>query len=227
LEYCHVVTTTTHKTLRGPRGGMILAGKNIENPFNLRWKKSGNLKKIGTLLNGAVFPGIQGGPLEHVIAAKAVAFHEALQPTFIDYQKQVIANAQAMSNAFVHKGYKVISGGTDNHLMLLDLRAKNVTGKDAENTLIKADITVNKNMVPFDSESPFVTSGMRIGTSAITTRGFKEADCLKTVDWIDRVLTDIKDEDAISQVRSEINEYMSNFPLFASEEAELVVENIM
>ncbi|WP_052591878.1 serine hydroxymethyltransferase [Aureispira sp. CCB-QB1] len=227
LEYCHVVTTTTHKTLRGPRGGMILAGKDIENPFNVRWKKSGNLKKISTLLNGAVFPGIQGGPLEHIIAAKAVAFHEALQPEFINYQKQVIANAQVMANAFVEKGYKVISGGTENHLMLLDLRAKGVTGKDAENTLIKADITVNKNMVPFDTESPFVTSGMRVGTSAITTRGFKEADCLKTVEWIDRVLTNINDEDTISQVRSEINEYMANFPLFASNEAEMIVENIM
>lgn len=226
LEYCHVVTTTTHKTLRGPRGGMILVGENIENPFGKRWIKSGNLKKLSVLLNSAVFPGTQGGPLEHVIAAKAVAFHEALQPSFIDYQKQVVANAKAMAKAFVDRGYKVISGGTDNHLMLIDLRPKNVTGKIAENTLIKADITVNKNMVPFDTEAAFVTSGMRVGTSAITTRGFKEADCLRTVDWIDRVLMGVEDEEHIAQVRSEINEYMANFPLFASDEQELLVENI-
>lgn len=226
LEYCHVVTTTTHKTLRGPRGGMILVGENIDNPFGKRWIKSGNLKKLSVLLNSAVFPGTQGGPLEHVIAAKAVAFHEALQPSFIDYQKQVVANAQAMAGAFVERGYKVISGGTDNHLMLIDLRPKNVTGKVAENTLIKADITVNKNMVPFDTEAAFVTSGMRIGTAAITTRGFKEADCLRTVDWIDRVLTDVDSDDNIAQVRSEINDYMTSFPLFASEEQELLVENI-
>jgi glycine hydroxymethyltransferase len=227
LEYCHIVTTTTHKTLRGPRGGMILVGKNFENPFDIRWKKSGNLKKIGTLLNGAVFPGIQGGPLEHVIAAKAVAFHEALQPSFIDYQKQVLANSQAMAEAFVNCGYKIISGGTDNHLMLLDLRAKNVTGKDAENTLIKADITVNKNMVPFDTQSPFITSGIRVGTSAVTTRGFKEADCIKTVEWIDRVLMNISNQEVIDQVKSEVNEYMSDFPLFASEEEEMLIKNVV
>lgn len=225
LEYCHVVTTTTHKTLRGPRGGMILVGKNIDNPFDARWEKTGLLKKLSVLLNSAVFPGIQGGPLEHVIAAKAVAFHEALQPSFIEYQKQVAANAQAMAAAFVQKGYKVISGGTDNHLMLIDLRSKGVTGKDAENTLIKADITVNKNMVPFDSESPFVTSGIRVGTAAVTTRGFKAADCVKTVNWIDQILTDIHNEELISQVRSEVNEYMAEFPLFAAEEEELLVEN--
>jgi len=229
LEYCDVVTTTTHKTLRGPRGGMILVGKgkNDGNPFDIRWKKSGNLKTLGSLLNGAVFPGIQGGPLEHVIAAKAIAFHEALQPSFIDYQKQVAANAQAMAAAFVEKGYKVISGGTDNHLMLIDLRSKGVTGKDAENTLIKADITVNKNMVPFDTESAFKTSGIRVGTPAITTRGFKEADCVKAVEWVDRVLTDITNEESINQVCSEVNDYMANFPLFASEDPELIVENIM
>lgn len=226
LEYCHVVTTTTHKTLRGPRGGMILVGENIDNPFGKRWVKTGKLKKLSGLLNSAVFPGTQGGPLEHVIAAKAIAFHEALQPSFIDYQKQVVANAQAMAQAFVERGYKVISGGTDNHLMLIDLRPKNVTGKTAENTLIKADITVNKNMVPFDTEAAFVTSGMRIGTSAITTRGFKEADCLRTVDWIDRVLMDVESEDSIAQVRSEINDHMADFPLFASDEQELLVENI-
>jgi len=227
LEYCHLVTTTTHKTLRGPRGGMILAGKNFENPWGKRWKKSGNLKKISTLLNSGVFPGTQGGPLEHVIAAKAVAFHEALQPEFIHYQKQVVKNAQAMADAFIKHGYKVISSGTDNHLMLIDLRTKNVTGKQAENTLIKADITVNKNMVPFDTQSPFVTSGMRIGTSAITTRGFKEEDCLKTVAWIDQVITNIEEEEVIKTVRSEVNEYMANFPLFASEEEDMLVQNIM
>lgn len=226
LEYCHVVTTTTHKTLRGPRGGMILVGENIDNPFGKKWVKSGNLKKLSVLLNSAVFPGTQGGPLEHIIAAKAVAFHEALQPSFIDYQKQVVANARAMANAFVERGYKVISGGTDNHLMLIDLRPKNVTGKTAENTLIKADITVNKNMVPFDTEAAFVTSGMRVGTAAITTRGFKEQDCLKTVEWMDRVLTEVDNEENIAQVKAEINEYMANFPLFASDEQELLVENM-
>ncbi len=227
LEYCHIVTTTTHKTLRGPRGGMILTGKNFDNPWGLKWKKSGNPKKISTLLNSGVFPGIQGGPLEHVIAAKAIAFHEALQPEFITYQKQVAQNAQAMAAAFVDHGYKVISGGTDNHLMLIDLRSKGVTGKDAENTLIKADITVNKNMVPFDTQSPFVTSGIRVGTPAITTRGFKEADCVKAVQWIDKIITNIEDNDSIQQVRLEINEYMADFPLFASDDADLLVKNIM
>ena len=217
LEYCHMVTTTTHKTLRGPRGGMILLGKNSENPFGVRWKKSGNLKKLGTLLNGAVFPGTQGGPLEHIIAAKAVAFHEALQPSFVAYQQQVIKNAQAMATEFVKLGYKIISGGTDNHLMLIDLTAKQVTGKDAENTLIKADITVNKNMVPFDTQSPFVTSGIRIGTSAVTTRGFKEADCVQTVHWIDKILSNVEQPELIDSVKKEINNYMSDFPLFAND----------
>jgi len=226
LEHCHVVTTTTHKTLRGPRGGMILMGKDFDNPFGLTWK-SGKPKKMSSLFNSGVFPGTQGGPLEHVIASKAIAFFEALQPEFIDYQKQVMKNAQAMAQAFIDKGYKVISGGTDNHLMLIDLRSKNVTGKDAENTLIKADITVNKNMVPFDTESPFVTSGMRIGTPAITSRGFKEADCVKTVEWIDRVLSDVENEDVIDAVRHEINEYMIAFPLFESVTEELVVQNAM
>ncbi|MCH2021176.1 MAG: serine hydroxymethyltransferase [Saprospiraceae bacterium] len=227
LEYCHIVTTTTHKTLRGPRGGMILVGKNIDNPFGIRWKKSGNLKKIGTLLNGAVFPGIQGGPLEHVIAAKAVAFYEALQPSFRDYQKQVQSNAQVMAKAFIELGYNIISGGTDNHLILVDLRSKNVTGKDAENMLIKADITVNKNMVPFDTQSPFVTSGIRVGTSAVTTRGFQAQDCIRTVEWIDRILNNINDENVATQVRLEVNEYMSVFPLFASEDSEIVVPNVV
>lgn len=226
LDYCHVVTTTTHKTLRGPRGGMILMGKNFDNPLGITWAKNGKLKKMSTIFNGAVFPGIQGGPLEHVIAAKAVAFHEALQPEFKAYQKQVAKNAQAMATAFVEHGYQVISGGTDNHLMLIDLRSKNVTGKQAENTLILADITVNKNMVPFDTESPFVTSGMRVGTSAITTRGFKETDCVKTVEWIDRILSDIENEATLQAVKAEINAYMKNFPLFASDNAELLVEHI-
>lgn len=226
LEYCHIVTTTTHKTLRGPRGGMILTGENFDNPWGLKFK-SGKLKKISGLLNSGVFPGTQGGPLEHVIAAKAIAFHEALQPEFIDYQKQVAKNAQAMAAAFVEHGYKVISGGTDNHLMLIDLRGKGVNGKDAENTLIKADITVNKNMVPFDSESPFVTSGIRIGTPAVTTRGFKEADCVKTVQWIDKIITNMDNEEVIQQVRRDVNDYMAEFPLFASEEEDLVVANIM
>ncbi|WCL81480.1 serine hydroxymethyltransferase [Saprospira sp. CCB-QB6] len=218
LDYCHIVTTTTHKTLRGPRGGMILMGKDFPNPFGKVWKKSGNPKKMSVLLNSAVFPGTQGGPLEHVIAAKAVAFHEALQPSFKTYQKQVVANAKAMAQAFVDKGYKVISGGTDNHLMLIDLRPKGVTGKQAEETLILADITVNKNMVPFDTESPMVTSGMRVGTPAVTTRGFKEADCVKTVEWIDRILSNIDDAQEIAAVKAEINAYMANYPLFASDE---------
>lgn len=225
LQHCHIVTTTTHKTLRGPRGGMILMGENIPNPFGLRWKKSGNLKKMSVLLNSAVFPGTQGGPLEHVIAGKAVAFHEALQPNFKAYQKQVVANAQAMANAFVDKGYHIISGGTNNHLMLIDLRSKNVTGKQAEETLIKADITVNKNMVPFDEQSPMVTSGMRIGTPAITTRGFKEEDCVKTVEWIDRILSDVDSAENIKQVKQEINAYMAQFKLFASADEALRVEN--
>lgn len=227
LEYCHVVTTTTHKTLRGPRGGLILAGKNIENPFGLRWKKSGNLKKISTLFNSAVFPGIQGGPLEHVIAAKAVAFHEALQPEFISYQEQVQKNAQVMATEFMKLGYKVISGGTDNHLMLIDLSPKGVTGKEAEEALIEADITVNKNMVPFDKLVPAITSGIRIGTPAITTRGFKEADCLRTVAWINDILMHADSAERKQQIKLEINDYMANFPLFASEDSEMLVENLL
>ncbi len=224
LEYCHIVTTTTHKTLRGPRGGMILLGKNIENPWGLRWK-NGNLKKLGGLLNGGVFPGTQGGPLEHVIAAKAVAFYEALQPSFKTYQKQVRLNAQTMSAKFMDLGYHVISGGTDNHLCLIDLRSKNVNGKDAENALIKADITVNKNMVPFDTESPFVTSGIRVGTPAITTRGFKATDCERVVHWIDQVIMNVHNEAIIDQIKGEVNEFMATFPLFASVDEELLVKN--
>ena len=181
---------------------------------------------MSVLLNSSVLQGTQGGPLEHVIAAKAIAFHEALQPSFKTYQQQVKANAQAMANAFVEKGYKIISGGTDNHLMLIDLRSKNLNGKLAEETLIKADITVNKNMVPFDTQSPMVTSGIRIGAPAITTRGFNENDCVKTVEWIDKILSNNEDETIISKVKSEINDYMQSFPLFKSEESELIVNGL-
>lgn len=213
LQQCHIVTSTTHKTLRGPRGGIIMMGKDFENPWG-RTTKKGSPIKMSSVLNSGVFPGMQGGPLEHVIAAKAVAFGEALQPSFKAYGQQVIQNAQVMAQAFVEKGYHVISGGTDNHLMLIDLRSKNVTGKAAENTLVRADITVNKNMVPFDTQSPFVTSGMRVGTAAITTRGFKEEDCLQVVDWIDAILSDIENEQKIDQVRKDINQYMERFPLY-------------
>ena len=213
MEHCHIVTSTTHKTLRGPRGGIIMMGKNFENPWGRKTKK-GNPVKMSAILNSGVFPGMQGGPLEHVIAAKAVSFFEALQPEFKTYAQQVIDNAQVMAKAFVDKGYHLISGGTDNHLMLIDLRSKGVTGKLAENALVKADITVNKNMVPFDTESPFVTSGIRIGTAAITTRGVKEADCTAIVNWIDQVLSDPENEDLITAVRGEVNTFMSRFPLY-------------
>ncbi len=213
FEHCHIVTSTTHKTLRGPRGGIIMMGKNFENPWGRKTKK-GNPIKMSAILNSGVFPGMQGGPLEHVIAAKAVAFGEALQPEFTTYGKQVIKNAQVMANAFVEKGYQVISGGTDNHLMLIDLRSKDVTGKDAEQALVRADITVNKNMVPFDTQSPFVTSGIRVGTAAITTRGFQENDCLKVVDWIDQIVHDVNNESNIDQIRKEVNAYMEQFSLY-------------
>lgn len=213
MPHCHIVTTTTHKTLRGPRGGVIMMGKNFDNPWG-RTTKKGNPIKMSAILNSGVFPGMQGGPLEHVIAAKAVAFGEALQPEFKEYGQQVIKNAQAMAAAFVEKGYKIISGGTDNHMMLIDLRSKDVTGKQAENTLVLADITVNKNMVPFDTQSPFVTSGIRVGTAAITSRGFKENDCKKVVDWIDAILSDVENEALIKSVRKEVNTYMENFPLY-------------
>lgn len=213
LPHCHIVTTTTHKTLRGPRGGLIMMGKNFNNPWGRKTRK-GNPIKMSAILNSGVFPGMQGGPLEHVIAAKAVAFGEALQPEFKEYGKQVIKNAQAMAQAFVDKGYKVISGGTDNHLMLIDLRSKDITGKAAEQALVRADITVNKNMVPFDTRSPFVTSGMRVGTAAITTRGFSEADCVKTVEWIDEVISNYEDEAVITKVRGEVNAFMQQFPLY-------------
>jgi glycine hydroxymethyltransferase len=192
-----------------------MMGKDFENPWG-RTTKKGTPIKMSAILNSGVFPGMQGGPLEHVIAAKAVAFGEALQPSFRAYGEQVIKNAHAMAQAFVEKGYHVISGGTDNHLMLIDLRSKNVTGKAAENTLVKADITVNKNMVPFDTQSPFVTSGIRVGTAAITTRGFREDDCLQVVDWIDAILSDIENEQQVDRVRKDINQYMERFPLYES-----------
>lgn len=213
LEFCHIVTTTTHKTLRGPRGGMIMMREDFENPFGIKNPK-GELRMMSQLLDSGVFPGTQGGPLEHVIAAKAVAFEEALSDEYFNYILQVQRNAKAMAEAFIEKGYKVISGGTDNHMMLIDLRSKDITGKVAENTLIKADITINKNMVPFDDKSPFVTSGMRVGTAAITTRGMKEDDMGKIVEWIDRVLSEPENEQIIDTVKKEINEWVGNFPLY-------------
>jgi glycine hydroxymethyltransferase len=216
IPWCHVVTTTTHKTLRGPRGGMILMGKDFENPWGLRTPK-GETKMFSAMLDSAVFPGIQGGPLEHVIASKAVSFFEALSDEYMDYIIQVKKNAAVMAEAFVGKGYHVISGGTDNHLMLIDLRKKfpGITGKQVENTLVKADITVNKNMVPFDSRSPFQTSGLRLGTPAITTRGLKEKHMPMIVDLIDEVISDIENEDLIARTGKKVNEMMKEFPLFA------------
>lgn len=214
LEHCHIVTSTTHKTLRGPRGGIIMLRHNFENPFGLRWN-NGNLKSMGALLDAAVFPGIQGGPLEHVIAAKAVAFGEALDPSYKVYMQQVKTNAATFAAELVKLGYNIVSGGTDNHSMLLDLRSKGITGKDAENALVLADITVNKNMVPFDTESPFVTSGIRIGTPALTSRGVKENEISQMVQLIDRVLMNANNEQIISEVRNEVNALMSGKPLFA------------
>jgi len=213
MQHCHIVTSTTHKTLRGPRGGIIMMGENFENPWG-RTSKKGNPIKMSAILNSGVFPGMQGGPLEHVIAAKAIAFGEALKPSFKAYSQHVIDNAQAMAAAFVEKGYKIISGGTDNHLMLIDLRSKNVTGKQAEESLIKADITINKNMVPFDDQSPFVTSGMRIGTAAITSRGFSKAHCVQTVDWIDQIINNIGNESFPEKLKGEVNDFMKQFPLY-------------
>jgi glycine hydroxymethyltransferase len=214
LPHCHIVTTTTHKTLRGPRGGMIMMGKDFENPFGEKTPK-GEIKMMSQLLDAAVFPGTQGGPLEHVIAGKAVAFEEALSDEYLKYGVQVMKNAKLMAQCFIDKGYKVISGGTDNHCMLIDLRSKNITGKLAENTLVKADITVNKNMVPFDDKSPFVTSGIRVGTSAITTRGIKEKQIPKIVNLIDKVLMNPENEKVINEVKKEVNKMMKEFPLFA------------
>ena len=216
VKFAHIVTSTTHKTLRGPRGGIILMGKDFDNPWGKKTPK-GEIKKMSALLDSAVFPGVQGGPLEHVIAAKAVAFHEALQPSFKEYGRQVKKNAQAMAEAFVRRGYGVVSGGTDNHCMLIDLRGKfpELTGKVAEKALVAADITVNKNMVPFDSRSAFQTSGIRVGTPAITTRGVKEDKMEYIVSLIDRVLSAPEDEAVIAAVRKEVNEMMDNYPIFA------------
>ncbi|MDP3359117.1 MAG: serine hydroxymethyltransferase [Lutibacter sp.] len=214
IPHCHFVTTTTHKTLRGPRGGIIMIGKDFDNPFG-QTLKNGTLKKMSALIDSAVFPGNQGGPLEHVIAAKAIAFGEALTDEFLAYQIQVKKNAATMAAAFVKKGYEIISGGTDNHMMLIDLRNKNISGKDAEQALVKADITVNKNMVPFDDKSPFVTSGIRIGTAAVTTRGLKENDMAGIVDLIDEVITNFEAEAVLESVAERVNDMMSGLPLFA------------
>ena len=213
IPHCHVVTTTTHKTLRGPRGGLILMGEDFDNPFGLKFK-SGKLKKMSSLLDMAVFPGNQGGPLEHVIAGKAIAFGEALSDNFMSYMIQVRQNAKSMAEEFVNKGYNIISGGTDNHMMLIDLRNKNISGKDAEQALVKADITANKNMVPFDDKSPFVTSGIRFGTPAITTRGLIESDMKKVVELIDEVISNHENEKTIYEVRKKVNNLMSGRPLF-------------
>ncbi len=217
LPHCHVVTTTTHKTLRGPRGGLIMMGKDFENPFGLTLK-SGKKRMMSALLNGAVFPGNQGGPLEHIIAAKAIAFQEALSDEYMNYILQVKKNAAAMAKAFVARGYHLISGGTDNHMMLIDLRNKNISGKEAEQALVKADITVNKNMVPFDDKSPFVTSGIRVGTAAITTRGLVETDMEAIVELIDEVITNFENEDALEAIAEKVNVMMSHRPLFATSE---------
>ena len=213
FAHCHFVTTTTHKTLRGPRGGLILMKDDFENPMGIKGPK-GEVRLMSQLIDLAVFPGSQGGPLEHVIAAKAVAFYEILDDHFLEYAKQIISNAQAMAGAFKEKGYDIVSGGTDNHLMLIDLRNKNISGKKAENTLVHADITINKNMVPFDDKSPFVTSGIRVGVSAMTTRGLKEKDMPTIVNWLDRVLMAPDDEQVIRTVKGEVNEFMTGFPLY-------------
>ncbi len=213
IPHCHVVTTTTHKTLRGPRGGLILMGNDFDNPFGITLK-DGSLRKMSSLLDLAVFPGNQGGPLEHIIAAKAIAFGEALTDNFLNYMLQVKKNAAAMAAAFVAKGYDIISGGTDNHMMLIDLRNKGINGKQAEYALVQADITANKNMVPFDDKSPFVTSGIRFGTAAITTRGLNESDMKTVVDLIDRVLSNIDNETAIAEVKDEVNALMGHRALF-------------
>lgn len=216
MPHCHVVTSTTHKTLRGPRGGVIMMGKDMENPWGLKTPK-GEIKMLSAILDAAVFPGTQGGPLEHVIAAKAVAFGEALTEDYMKYILQVQKNAQAMAKAFVSRGYELISGGTDNHLMLIDLRNKGITGKAAENALVKADITINKNMVPFDDKSPFVTSGIRVGTAAITSRGMKEKNMDQIVELMDAVLTDPENEKKIERIKVRVNELMKKFPLYQTE----------
>lgn len=213
FDHCHIVTSTTHKTLRGPRGGIIMLRNDFENPFGIKDPK-GNTRSMSALLDLAVFPGIQGGPLEHVIAAKAVAFGEILSDDFTTYARQIVANAQAMARLFVNKGYNLISNGTDNHLMLIDLRNKNLTGKKAQETLDRAQITLNKNAVPFDDKSPFVTSGIRVGVPAVTTRGLKEADMETVVDFIDKVLINPDDAKTIETVKTEVNEFMNRFPLY-------------
>lgn len=214
MPHAHVVSTTTHKTLRGPRGGMLLVGRDYENPFGKVAPKSGRVKNMSELLDSAVFPGMQGGPLMHVIAAKAVAFGEALKPEFAEYSRQVMANAAVMAETFLELGYDVVSGGTDNHLMLIDLRNKGVTGKEAEETLGEAEITVNKNMVPFDDRSPFVTSGIRVGTPAMTTRGFREGEFRDVVYLIDRALTNRTNEDVLKEIRGSVREMCEKFPLY-------------
>ncbi len=214
MSHCHIVTTTTHKTLRGPRGGVILLGKNFDNPWG-RTNSKGSLIKMSTILDSGVFPGMQGGPLEHVIAAKAIAFGEALTDDFKIYAQQVMKNAQAMANRFNALGYNIISGGTDNHLMLINLSNKNISGKDAEEALVKAAITVNKNMVPFDEKNPTVTSGLRIGTPAITTRGLKEDECTMIVDWIDLIIQKPTNQSLIAEIRHRVHDMMSGYPLYA------------
>ena len=213
LEHCHIVTSTTHKTLRGPRGGIILMRNDFENPFGLKTVK-GKIRMMSSLLDSGVFPGTQGGPLENIIGAKAIAFGEALSDDYMNYIMQVKKNAMIMAEEFIKRNYDIISGGTDNHLMLIDLRSKKVTGKSAEEALGKAEITVNKNMVPFDTESPFVTSGIRVGTAAMTTRGFKENDMIKIVDYIDEVLSNISNETYLASIKIEINKWAENYPLF-------------
>lgn len=213
LAFCHIVTTTTHKTLRGPRGGVIMMRGNIENPWGIKWN-NGNLKTLGALLDAAVFPGIQGGPLEHVIAAKAVAFGEALTPEYKKYMLQVQKNAAVMAEELLKLGYNIVSEGTDNHSMLIDLRSKGVNGKDAEINLVKADITVNKNMVPFDTESPFVTSGIRVGTPAITSRGLKETETKEIVKLLDEVLSNVGNDEVLAAVKTKVNAMMKDYPLF-------------
>ena len=214
IPHCHIVTTTTHKTLRGPRGGLILMGKDFENPFGIKTPK-GEVRMMSSLLDSAVFPGNQGGPLEHIIAAKAIAFGEALSDDFLHYAIQVQKNARKLASILLEKGYDIISKGTDNHLMLIDLRNKDVSGKEAEEALGKADITVNKNMVPFDTRSPFVTSGIRVGVSAITTRGLKETDMERIADFIDRAITHRANDEMLEEIADEVNRFMEDRPLFA------------
>ncbi len=221
LPHCHIVTSTTHKTLRGPRGGIIMMGKDFVNPWG-RTTKKGTPIKMSSILNSGVFPGMQGGPLEHVIAAKAQAFYEILQPEWKDYGRRVIENARAMAEALVERGYTIISGGTDNHSMLIDLSNKDVTGKQAEEALGRAEITLNKNMVPFDQKSPMVTSGIRIGTAAVTTRGFTPEDCRRTVAWIDAIIRDVDNEELMDRTRAEVHAHMQAFPLYTGEKVGVV-----